>query len=107
VYSIQISDSFGCIIELEAEVPKDSSIYIPNIFTPNGDGFNEEFKIRNLPSKAQLMITNRWGKEIYSSKDYQNNWTGEGTSDGVYFYKLQAGSVVRTGWIELLRGTKP
>jgi gliding motility-associated-like protein len=103
-------DANGCVLELVARVPLDTDLYVPNIFTPNDDGFNDTFFIRNLPitGGAQIVISNRWGKEVYSSKDYQNNWDGGNTADGVYYYRLTIpdGTTVN-GWVEILRGKKP
>jgi gliding motility-associated-like protein len=65
-------------------------VEIPNIITPNGDGYNDVFYIENLdkiPDK-KLLIFNRWGKKIYENNNYQNDWDGEGFSDGVYYYVL-------------------
>jgi gliding motility-associated-like protein len=78
-------------------------VIIPNIFTPNGDGVNDFFDIRNLPAGSQLSITNRWGKEVFSSSDYKNDWSGENISDGIYFYRLVAEGEAITGWVEILR----
>jgi len=78
-------------------------VIIPNIFTPNGDGSNDFFEIRNLPASSTLSITNRWGKEVYSSSDYQNDWSAENISDGIYYYRLVAEGEVMTGWLEILR----
>jgi gliding motility-associated-like protein len=98
-------------MEFIARVPMDKGLFIPTLFTPNGDGSNDLFFIRNLPeapSVNRLTITNRWGKEVFSSDNYQNNWDGEGTSDGIYYYLLlpQNGEA-RTGWLEIIRGPKP
>lgn len=79
-------------------------MFIPNIFTPNGDGSNDLLVIRNKPAGVQLMITNRWGKEVYSSSDYQNDWTGDDVIDGVYYYKIIVADQKYTGWIEIMRG---
>ena len=38
---------------------------------------------------SELTIFNRWGRVVYHSKDYQNNWDGGGLSDGTYFYVLK------------------
>ena len=78
-------------------------VIIPNIFTPNGDGSNDFFEIRNLPVSSSLSITNRWGKEVFSTSDYQNNWSAENISDGVYYYRMVAEGEVMTGWVEILR----
>jgi gliding motility-associated-like protein len=110
-YQVQVMDQNGCTYAFVARVPLDDAIFIPNIFTPNDDGVNDIFFIRNLPTengKANLIVANRWGKEVYSNSNYQNNWKGEGASDGVYYYQLTIGNGTPvTGWVEVLRGQKP
>ncbi|HEY9044457.1 MAG TPA: gliding motility-associated C-terminal domain-containing protein, partial [Ohtaekwangia sp.] len=108
-YKVQVMDSVGCAIEIVGRVPLDTDIFIPNIFTPNADGANDVFFIRNLPdADAKLVITDRWGKQVYSTNSYQNNWDAEGVSDGIYYYRLKvADSSPITGWVEVLRGAKP
>ncbi len=53
------------------------------------------------------MVYNRWGNLVYQSKDYQNQWDGNGLSEGTYYYILQLktpqGIREYKGWIELLR----
>jgi gliding motility-associated-like protein len=108
-YLVQVKDTVGCFIERIVRVPLDTDIFIPNIFTPNDDGSNDVFFIRNLPTPgAKLIVTNRWGKQVFSSDDYQNDWTAEGVADGIYYYKLLGtNSEMVTGWVEVLRGQKP
>lgn len=71
----------------------------PNIITPNGDGSNEFFLVKNLDQydRVRLQIFNRWGNVVYENQTYQNEWNGvdqNGTvlPDGVYFYTLLPGS---------------
>jgi len=108
-YEVVVQDKNGCTKTLVARVPLDTDIYIPNIFTPNGDNKNDFFYIRNLPAEgASLIINNRWGTQVYSSNSYQNDWDGGEVPDGVYFYRLKVpdGAAI-TGWVEILRGVKP
>jgi len=79
-------------------------LFVPNIFTPNGDNSNDTFFIRNLPANSKLVITNRWGKQVFSSNNYQNNWTGDDVTDGVYYYQLVVEGERYTGWVEIMRG---
>lgn len=110
-YQVEVQDALGCAIGLTARVPLDDELFIPTVFTPNGDGYNEVFYIRNLPTESasnELIITNRWGKQVYASTDYQNNWDGGDVADGVYFYRLRIGNgEVLTGWVEIMRGQQP
>lgn len=87
-----------------------SGINIPNVFTPNGDGRNDTFTIPDLAQYQQneLTILNRWGSEVYKTKNYQNNWTGDKLEDGTYFYSLKVknsngGTEEYKGYVTLLR----
>lgn len=111
-YTVYIVDAAGCRVERDVNLPFDPNIFIPNIFTPNkSDNINSTFYIRNLPaSGSRLTVTDRWGKEVYSSNNYnpETLWDGGETPDGVYFYNLKIkGGKTYTGWIEILRGAKP
>jgi len=74
--------------------------YIPNAFSPNGDGANDLYKIPCDLPEATVRIFNRWGVEVwYSDGPYQNNWDGknmQGTElpDGTYYiiYEYNDGS---------------
>ena len=103
-YKLSLRDELGCVKEYDVTLDVDTSIAVPNVFTPNGDGFNDVFFIRNLPADANLIIANRWGKEVFSSGNYQNNWGGGDISDGVYFYRVNFSGQSLTGWVEILRG---
>jgi gliding motility-associated-like protein len=107
-YEITVRDDTGCDIVLTQEVGYDDSIFVPNIFTPNDDDINETFTIRNLPSDGVILIvSNRWGKVVYESHNYQNDWDGGNNSDGTYFYRIKLENVVYNGWVEIRRGTVP
>ena len=87
---------------------------IPNLFTPNGDGRNDVFEIRGLSlyQSNELTIVNRWGNEVFRTKNYQNNWSGEGLNEGTYYYLLRVqkpGSnqfEIHKGFITLIRNFK-
>jgi len=66
-----------------------SIIQPPNVITPNGDGLNDFFELQGyLVGRARLLVINRWGKEVYQSDGYTNNWDGYGLSAGVYFIRI-------------------
>ncbi|MDR0971773.1 MAG: gliding motility-associated C-terminal domain-containing protein [Bacteroidales bacterium] len=67
------------------------NISFPNVITPNGDGINDVFVIKNIeyyPENA-LQIYNQNGKLVYKSKGYKNNFGAENLPLGVYFYKFE------------------
>lgn len=87
------------------------------VFTPNGDGKNEEFVIEGIDcnnnDQNEIVIFNRWGNIVYKADNYgaNSNWwdgtfnnTGNGVPDGTYFYvlKTKAGKELQ-GYIEVHR----
>jgi gliding motility-associated-like protein len=73
------------------------SVFIPEGFSPNGDGVNETFVIDFVPNNTsvKLEVFNRWGSVVYSADNYKNEWDGrsnQGSSQdlpsGTYFYKI-------------------
>ncbi len=77
------------------EVVPYMSIYIPNSFTPNGDGMNDTFGAHGEALKEFTMqVYNRWGEMIFESHNYNQQWDGtyEGVKapQGTYVYKVVA-----------------
>ncbi|MCS6967499.1 MAG: gliding motility-associated C-terminal domain-containing protein [Cytophagales bacterium] len=64
----------------------------PNVFTPNGDGINDTFRIPDLPDTdcrnqfLRIEIYNRWGKLVFQSNRKDFEWDGAGYPSGVYYY---------------------
>ncbi|PTN04238.1 gliding motility-associated-like protein [Mangrovibacterium marinum] len=83
----------------------EEALFIPNAFTPNGDGYNDEFEIKGLRKYqgVQLKVFNRWGNRVYEADNYGANGFWDGTANrglrvgekqvptGVYFYILKLG----------------
>ena len=71
--------------------PEDFELLMPNVFTPNSDNINDlltPIKISGV-SELNCRILNRWGNTVYQTSDNNINWTGEGFSEGVYFYLIE------------------
>ncbi len=73
---------------------------IPNTFTPNGDGFNDVWKIDPVKyPNPEVMIFDRWGEVVFTSNNYTNDWggidqrNGKQLPDGAYFYVLKIPSL--------------
>ena len=93
--------------------------YVPNTFTPDGDGFNEEFKPQFTSGfdrdTYHLYIFNRWGQLVFESKDVDYGWNGsfagEIAQDGTYTWKIEFKSLDRdepqlealTGHVNILK----
>ena len=85
-----ITNDAGCLDTLSTEILVIADVIVPNVFTPNGDGKNDLFVIQNLEAfeNATLRIYTRWGRLVYESENYINNWDGAEATDGTYFYVL-------------------
>jgi gliding motility-associated-like protein len=96
-----------------AENPQGNNVFIPNTFTPNGDGKNDIFYVYgNTIAKLKLRVYNQWGQFIYESLTVQNGWDGtyrgELQPNGVYVYYVDlefndGTRVTKKGTITLLR----
>ena len=68
-------------------------LWIPNAFTPDGDGTNDFFEFQGAPAPVKLSIYDRWGKQVFYSDNYQNNWDGtyqgQPLPGGVYTYLIE------------------
>ncbi|NSW45989.1 MAG: gliding motility-associated C-terminal domain-containing protein, partial [Bacteroidales bacterium] len=94
INQIWVKDLNGCEIEKSLNVQMNTVVVLPsinNVFTPNGDGINETWEIDNLEQfkENELFIYNRWGNEVYTTKNYSNNWNGSDLNEGTYFYILK------------------
>jgi gliding motility-associated-like protein len=69
-------------------------VFVPDVFTPNGDGVNDVFAAKGVfLKKITLTIFDRWGNSIYQTEDKDKGWdgslSGQNAEDGVYAYQLQ------------------
>lgn len=63
--------------------------FVPNVITPNGDAYNQNFELQSeIKGKVLIEIFDRWGKRVFSDKNYNNDWSGFNLATGVYFYRL-------------------
>ncbi|MEI6346411.1 MAG: gliding motility-associated C-terminal domain-containing protein [Bacteroidota bacterium] len=84
-------------------------VEFPNVFTPNGDGFNDFFVIKNIEkiSQNRLIVINANGLKVYEANNYQNNWDADNVPNGSYFYvlesKIDGASQTFYGTIQIIR----
>ena len=94
-----------------AEVIPPLSIFIPDAFTPNGDGINDTFGVKGEGIKDfTIRIFNRWGEVVFESHNPKQQWDGtykgHPAQSDTYVYQLFAagtGSDARTGSVTLIR----
>ena len=88
VYQIKLlAINEDCISELKKEI-KVERFFVPNLITLNNDNLNSTLKIKGLQPGCKLDIYNRWGKSVYSTKDYKNDWNAQNLDEGTYFYNI-------------------
>lgn len=75
----------------------ESWLEVPNAFTPNGDGINDVFKVKEGYQSIvsfEAAVFNRWGKKLYEWKNIEDGWDGRSggsdVPDGAYYLVLKA-----------------
>ena len=80
------------IISTDTIIQKEKFYYLPNAFTPNGDGLNDVFGItgNNLNDmRFQLYVYDRWGNVVFESVHPEYKWDGHGCISGTYIWILK------------------
>src|SRR6478609_4985030 len=95
-YTLTGYDSLGCSAQASVLVEVFQGAFIPNLFSPNSDGKNDELKIYGLSNARdfRFSVYNREGSTVYESSDWMNvNWDGtkNGTQQpaGLYYWKVE------------------
>lgn len=108
------SNADGCLdtITFTIVVYDDFSLFVPNVFSPNNDGHNDQFKIVATGiTEMTMVIMNRWGKQVASFTSVNDFWdgkqNGKEVAEGTYFYilkytKSNGESAEQTGTVTLL-----
>jgi gliding motility-associated-like protein len=113
IYSVFFTDQNGCTAQSQVHIFFDPFFYVPNTFTPDGDMFNQYFRvIGGNYLEVEVSIYNRWGELIYEFTDLKDYWDGtynfRPCQDGTYTWKIkytdyQNRKEILTGHVNLLR----
>jgi gliding motility-associated-like protein len=119
IFTLIVSNSNSCTsqdtISVFIDCDNITEIVVPNVFTPNGDGENQLFKINNAADlkDIQVDIYDRWGLKVYSWNKLNDAWDGKTRSglecpDGTYFYLINASTLrgkalTQKGYLSLFR----
>lgn len=122
VVSLAVTTEEGCGDSVSHTIVIEDDLRFPNVITPNGDGINDVWAIENLNTDInpedpdeyrhnELRISDRYGKVVFQTKNYDtwskdgqihaglNPFSGEGLSDGVYYYTFKyKGKAKTTTW---------
>ena len=86
-----------------------SDIKVPNVFTPNGDGINDYFAVKDMPENScaeqfkSVEISNRWGQPIFKSTDSNFRWYGNNSPVGTYYYLILTTARTFKGPVTIVR----
>ena len=111
-YKLTATAPNGCISSASVRVFVFEKIFVPEVFTPNNDGLNDTFEIKNLKNypNCETFVYNRWGEVIFQNKGNTVAWDGtfrgERVPAGAYIYFVRTNgaeeSVVYRGNILVL-----
>lgn len=90
-------------------IPYESNFYIPNSFTPNGDGKNDYFEIvsHDQTNSYVIEILNRFGQKVFEGKSWDGKYLNQNCQAGVYGYQMLSNKnkneIIQTGYLFLIK----
>jgi gliding motility-associated-like protein len=105
---LRVEGNNGCFNEKDSLIPVYKKIYlfIPNAFSPNGDGLNETFKpvgVYKYIKEYRMEIYHRWGGKVFETTNIHHGWDGGSYLSSAYLYRIYAMDVF--GNKEYYKGT--
>lgn len=99
-YTVQVTDTFGCVktdtvtINVVVLSCDDPYVFVPNAFSPNGDGLNDVLYVRSrIVKECTFVVYSRWGQKVFETSDMEVGWDGtfkgKPCQNGVYDYYLK------------------
>ena len=105
--TLVVTSSNGCKDSVTMIIDIIYPITFPNIVTNNNDNINEFLEFKNLTyySNNKLSVYDRWGKRLYESANYKNEWKPADLTDGTYYYILEVPErhIKQDGFFQLIK----
>lgn len=109
--TLEVANAIGCVDEVTHGpfIIMTPDLFIPNVFSPNADGINDEFMVEYTGSQPfNLQIFDRWGVKLYDVRDKFAGWNGttdagEEVQEGTYYYRVTIGDKDYAGDVTLVR----
>jgi gliding motility-associated-like protein len=101
------TDTISVVINVSDKSTELPGITPVNLITPNGDGLNDVFEVRNIPEGnceyffKKVIVYNRWGSKVYESTKPDFKWDAEKISGGMYYYIIDINKKQFRGWLEV------
>lgn len=111
-YTVE-ADVGTCLVSDQVTITVNDAVTVFNAFSPNGDGFNDTWKINRIESfdSASINVYDRWGQRVYKTIGYNEPWDGTNDgkrlSTGTYYYVIELNSLTVvsepiTGYVVIL-----
>ncbi|ALI98382.1 T9SS type B sorting domain-containing protein [Rufibacter tibetensis] len=98
-HTLVVKDQNGCTTEVSFNMASTAGFEIPNGFTPNGDGINDLWVLKNLTTlfpRCKVTVYNRWGSPVFESHGYKKPWDGTHQGKplpvGTYYTVIELGN---------------
>ena len=104
-----VTSANGCVdtVRSVVRVIEPGVLEMPNVFSPNNDGYNDRFVPLNYNGTPGLLeIYNRWGQQVFSTVNLTQGWSGADAPDGTYYFVVtpeDAKAAPFTGHVTLVR----
>jgi len=98
LYTVDVVDGQGCLVRDTLVIepgPCCQEVFLPNAFSPNGDGRNDEFRVLSTAGieLEQFEVYNRWGIRVWQTSNVRSSWNGEYDGEraatGTFYYVLR------------------
>ena len=105
---VPLGDTLSFTINVKNREVNYEDLYIPNVFTPNSDGFNEYFTVDNLPEDncshifESVSIYNRDGREVFFTREREFRWYAQNVKNGIYYYHIKYSGRDYKGYLHVL-----
>ncbi|WP_212006173.1 Ig-like domain-containing protein [Chitinophaga sp. HK235] len=112
-YEVVITSSAGCSVRKQIDITLEDDFKVTgtNVLTPNGDGINDNWVVKNLDMYPdnEVKVFDRAGRLVFQARNYNNTWNGtvngQPLSEGTYYYIITVGQNIKTfkGYITIVR----
>ena len=107
---LEVTNAEGCTATDQIDIVSSGDCKIPNVITPNGDGYNDVFEVPCISTyeNNHMRIYDRRGVTVFEKSDYQNNWDGTNQNgdrlNGTYYYSFKSSNKSeKTGYVVVVR----
>ncbi|HWZ16922.1 MAG TPA: gliding motility-associated C-terminal domain-containing protein, partial [Mucilaginibacter sp.] len=110
-YTLTVTGAAGCVAQTTFNIKVLKPIVIPNTFTPNGDGINDTWVIKELDTYPNITVRifDRYGQQLYYSNGYPQAWDGTYNGKklpwGTYYYLIDLKNYNKklSGWVAIVK----